>query len=335
MLKYTIRRLAMILLVLFGITLIVFFATNLLPVDPARIVAGPAASSEEVEMIRELKGYNQPLYIRYGIYLRDLMRLDMGKSILSNQPVAQEIKRRIAATLELTLAATTIYVIVSLTMGIYCARRPGIIDSITRVFCVGSSAIPPYWLALLLQLIFYYYLGVLPSGGRLLASMAAPENITGLYVLDSILTGNWQTLRHSLIHLILPMFSLAMGNIGLTTRIVRAQVIQESNQDYVRTAKAKGLTDDIAVRRHALRNAMNPIISTIGIQTGYMMVGTIMIETIFRWPGIGSYAISAIENLDFPAVSGITIVMAIIFSFINLLVDIIYVMVNPRMRLSE
>jgi len=334
MVKYLLRRIAMMLVVLIGITFIVFFVTNLLPANPARVAAGPSASNEEVAMIAEKMGLNKPLPIRYLIYLGDLLHLDMGKSILSKQPVLKEVSARIAATLELTLAATTVYIIVSLSLGIYCARHPGWIDSLTRMFCVGSSAIPPYWLALLLQLVFYYYLGLLPSGGRLPANLSPPEAVTGLYILDSILAGNWETLKHALIHLVLPTVSLALGNIGLTTRVVRTQVTQEMSQDYVRTAKAKGLTDKVAVRRHAVKNAMNPIVTTIGIQTGYMMVGTIMIETIFRWPGLGSYAITSIQNLDFPAITGIAIVMALSFSVINLLVDLIYMLLNPRVRLT-
>lgn len=335
MLKYLLRRVAMIFIVLFGITLIVFFAVNLLPADPARVIAGPTASNEEVEQIREQKGYNKPLLVRYGIYLRDLLKLDMGTSVLSNQPVAKEIGKRIPATLELALVATGVYVVVSLALGIYCAMHPGALDSIIRVFCIGGSAIPSYWLALLLQLAFYYFLDILPSGGRLPANVAAPESITNLYILDSLLTGNWVTLQYAVIHVILPAASLSLSNIGLTTRIVRSQIIQEANQDYVRTAKAKGLTDKLAIKRHALRNAMNPIVTTIGIQTGYMMVGTIMIETIYRWPGLGSYAISAVENLDYPAIVGVTLVMAIIFSFINLIVDIVYALINPRVRLVK
>ncbi len=333
--RFLLKRLLFLFIVLFGMAVLVFVATHLLPADPARVAAGPSAGADEVEKVRARLGLDQPLLVQFGLYLKQLAVFDLGQSIRSNQPVAGEIGSRLPATLELTVAALVIYVLISILLGVLAATgRSKHVDSFVRIFAVGGSSIPPYWLALLLQLVFYYLLDWLPSGGRLPLSLAPPEKITGFYLVDSVLTGNWETLRLTIIHMVLPVTSLVLGHIGLMTRLVRSRMMQEQRQDYVRTARSKGLPESRVIYRHTLKNAINPLITMIGIQTGYMVGGMVLIESIFRWPGLGSYALSAIENTDLPAVAGVALTMSLVFVLVNLAVDILYAVLDPRVRLS-
>ncbi|XID90908.1 ABC transporter permease [Paenibacillaceae bacterium WGS1546] len=335
MASFIAKRLISLLIILFGMTVLIFAVTHLLPGDPARAAAGPTASNEDVARIRSELGLDLPLIQQYWISLKKLAALDLGVSVRSLQPVADEIGSRLAATMELTLISVVLYVLLSIALGVFAAtRRSGWIDNGIRLLSVGSMAIPPYWLALLLQLIFYYYLNWLPSGGRLPLSVAPPDSVTGLYLLDSLLSMNGQALFYSSLYLILPVASLVIGHFGLTTRLMRSRLVQEFGQDYVRTARAKGVSSGAIVYKHTLRNSITPVVTMVGLQAGYMMGGTVLIEAIFRWPGLGSYALSAITNMDFPAISGVAITLSLIFVLVNLLVDILYVLLDPRVRVS-
>lgn len=334
MTRFLAKRALSFIFCVIGITLVVFIATHCLPADPARAAAGPSASREQVEEKRVELGLDRPLYVQYADYMKGLLRLDMGISYKSKQPIMAEISKRIAATMELTILSLISYFILSLLMGSIAAiRRNKIVDHVIRIFSVGSMAVPSYWLALLLQYFLYYKAQLFPAGFRLPVGVAGPDKITGLYLLDSALQGEWMLFAMSARHLFLPVVSLIIGYCGITTRMMRTQLLQELRQDYIRTARSKGLKEHTVIKRHAFKNAISPILTMVGMQAGGMMGGTVLIEKIFSWPGLGTYALEAIMSMDLLVIAGITVVMAVIFIFISLIVDISYVIIDPRVRL--
>lgn len=335
MAKFLIKRAASLVLVIIGITMIVFVATHCLPADPARAAAGPSASAEQVEEKRVELGLDKPVHEQYINYMKGLLHLDMGKSYKSKQPVAAEISARLAATMELTLLSLVVFFILALVLGSVAAlKRNRWGDHLIRIFSVGSMAVPPYWLALILQYFLYYKCQLFPAGYRLPAGTMAPDTVTGFYLMDSALQGNWSLFFLSAKHLFLPVLSLVIGYCGITTRMMRTQLLQELRQDYVRTARAKGIPEKKVVGRHAMKNAISPVLTMVGMQAGGMIGGTVLIEKIFSWPGLGSYALEAILSMDLLVIAGITLVMAVIFILINLVVDICYVLIDSRVRLS-
>ena len=248
--------------------------------------------------------------------------------------MTQEISSRLAATMELTVLSLIIFFIIALLMGSIAAlKRNKIIDHVIRFFSVGSMAVPPYWLALLLQYFLFYKAQLLPSGYRLPAGVASPDAVTG-FICWTALFRDWALFALCAKHLLLPVLSLVIGYCGITTRMMRTQLLQELRQDYIRTARSKGLPEHTVIRRHAMKNAISPILTMLGMQAGGMIGGTVLIEKIFSWPGLGSYALEAIMSMDLLVIAGITTVMAVIFILINLIVDISYVLIDPRVRLS-
>lgn len=333
--KYLIKRFISMIMVVVAMTMLVFLATNFLPADPARAAAGRGATEAMVNAKRIELGLDKPLYEQYLIYLKGLLTLNMGTSLHNKLPVSEEIGTRLMATIELTLIATLMYVSFAFVFGSIAAiRRNTVIDTSIRMISIFNMSIPPYWLALILQLLFFYKLKIFPSGYRLPIGMPAPEKITGLYILDSALTGNWETFNAAWKCIFLPAVSLALGASGLTTRLMRTQLLQELRKDYSRTAKAKGLTDAQTITRHCMRNAISPVMTMIGMQIGGMIGGTVLIESIFSWPGVGNYAVSVIQDLDITVIAGIALVMSIVYVIINFIVDILYVIIDPRVRLS-
>lgn len=334
MARFLAKRIASLILVIIGITFIVFTATHCLPADPARAAAGPSASAEQVEQKRAELGLDKPVYEQYFNYVRGLLAFDMGKSYKSKQPVLTEIAGRLAATMELTLLSLAVFFVLALLMGSIAAfKRNSCLDHVIRFFSVGSMAVPPYWLALVLQYVLYYKCQIFPAGYRLPAGTPPPDTVTGFYLLDSALSGDWGLFTLSAKHLFLPVLSLVLGYCGITTRMMRTQLLQELRQDYVRTARSKGIPERRVVGRHAMKNAISPVLTMVGMQAGGMIGGTVLIEKIFSWPGLGSYALESILSMDLLVIAGITMVMAIIYILINLVVDISYVLIDSRVRL--
>lgn len=333
--KFLLKRCASLVLVIIGVTMLVFLATYYLPSDPARAAAGPSATNEQVEAKRVELGLDKPVYVQYLNYMKGLLKLDMGTSFKTKQPVAQEITCRLSATLELTAVSLIVFFVLALILGSIAAlKRGGVLDGIIRFFSVAGMAVPPYWLALIFQYVFYYRLQWLPAGYRLPVGTLPPDTVTGFYLLDSALAGDWALFLQAARHLLLPVLSLVLGYCGITARMMRTQLLQELRQDYIRTARSKGLPEHTVIGRHAMKNAISPILTLLGMQAGGMIGGTVLIEKIFSWPGLGSYALDAIASLDLMVVAGITLTMAVIFILINLLVDISYVLIDPRVRLS-
>jgi len=328
---FLIRRLSLLGFVLLGVSALTFFISHVVPADPARLAAGPHASAEQVQQLREQLGLDRPLLEQYGMYLSGLLRGDFGYSLFSRRSVAEDLKDYFPATLELTAAAMLICLTVGIPLGVLSAvHKDRLLDHVGRVVCIGGVGIPIFWLALLFQLFFYRWLDILPAGGRIDPGLSPPQTITGLYTLDSLLTGNWEVLRSSLSYLILPAITLAFASLAWVARVTRISMLETLGQDYVRTARGKGMPERSVIYVHALRNALIPTVTLVGLQTGALLAGAFLVEIIFSWPGIGYYTVNAILAMDFNAIMSTTLLVAVVYTITNLAVDIVYVALDPR-----
>ncbi len=319
-----------------GITSLTFLVSHVIPADPARAAAGLDAREEQVKRMREIMGLDRPLYEQYVLYLMALARGDLGISARSMRPVREEIGRFFPATAELVLLALLLAAALGIPLGVASAIHRGRpMDRIIQGLVLTGMALPTFWLALLLQLVFFRYLGLFPAEGRLDFWVPTPPRISGLYVVDSALTGNWPTLVSTIQHIMLPAWTLSLTALPNFARITHRSVASILAEDYVRTARSKGLTERTVLYRHVLRNAAVPIITIGGLQTGWLLSGTVVVEVVFSWPGMGRYAVEAISFLDFQTIMGIALVMALVFLAINLVVDALYVAVDPRVRNRE
>jgi len=333
MLRFIARRLFFLIFVLFGMTLITFALTHIVPADPVRLLAGPHATSSEVMTLRHAYGMDRSLPEQYLIYLQNMAHGNLGISLTDRRPVLDDIKQFFPATLELALCALLIAVGVGILLGVYAAIGRGrIIDGLIRVTSIAGVSMPIFWLGLVAQLIFFRKLGWLPIGGRLDLLDSPPPTVTGLYLVDAVITGDFSVLSDVITHLILPATTLALGSLVLITRMTRASLLDVLAQDYIRTATAKGVGYYRVVFRHALKNAIAPTLTVVGLQLGYLLSGDFLAETIFNWPGIGYYGVNAISNLDFPGIMGVTLVVAGIYVVANLVVDVLYVVADPRIE---
>lgn len=330
--QFLARRLVSLVFVLWGMSMATFLISHVVPIDPAASAAGMESSPEVIEQIRKDMGLDKPLYVQYLRYIGDIfLKGDLGYSILNRSPVLKDILIFLPASIELALFSLMLCTIIGMTLGIVTATRVGgFVDAVVRLFAVGGVAMPVFWLALLLQLLFYGILGWFPDGGRLGWEFEAPPMITGMYVLDSLLTGQWKVSLDALKHLILPGVTLALANIAIITRITRSTLLEVMYQDYIKAARSRGLSQTRVMFKHAIKNAMVPVITVIGLQLGQLIAWVFLVEVIFSWPGIGSYLIRAILNLDFPVVMGCTLFTSSIYVFINLCVDLFYVILDPR-----
>lgn len=285
--------------------------------------------------MRERLGLNGTLIEQYIRYLNGLLQGNLGLSFSTKRPVQQDIQTFLPATAELTLTALVISLLIGLPLGVIsAARKDSLFDYGGRFLSTLGVSLPPFWVALFGQLIGYYVLSVLPVGGRLSQGISPPPHVTGFYTLDSILTGQWATLANAIWHLLLPAFVLSFGVIAVFLRIMRSSLLDVLNQDYIRTARAKGLTHALVISRHAIRNALIPILTIIGLQVGLLMSGSFLIESILQWPGLGLYAANALLAADYNATMGVTLVLAIIYTAANAIVDIAYGLADPRLRVA-
>ena len=333
MTTFLVRRLGFLVFVSIGVTLFIFVLTNIVPADPARAVAGLNAREDQVQAIRKMMGLDKPLPVQYGRYLWGLLHLDFGRSVRTKRPISSDLEHFFPATLELVLSATTIYIVLGLPIGVLAAIRQGsFADRIVRFGTLSAVAIPGFWLALLLQYLFYSELSILPASGRLPIGMTPPQRITGMYVLDSLLTRNWTTLRASLTHLILPTLCLSIRRVAVLARITRRGMLTALHEDYARTARAKGLAERIVVWRHAFRNVLLPVITIIGLQVGWLFNSSLVVERVFSWPGLGWYAVESIATWDFLSIMSAALIVSLSFVFINMTVDVLYHAADPRLR---
>ena len=328
---YIVRRIFLAVIVLVGMSLFTFIISHAIPGDPARLASGVHAKAEQVESLRRQMGLDKPLPVQYLIYMKGLLRGDMGVSVMTRRPVADELFQYLPATVELSVFALLISVIAGVFLGVVSAvRRNSVIDHFLRVFSLIGASIPLFWLGLLFLILFYKQFNILPIGGRIGIELNPPTKITGLYILDSILSGDWLALKSSIAHIILPSITLGYSSMGIFTRMARSCVLEVLGTDYIRTARAKGLEENIVIYKHALRNAVLPLITLVGLQCAYLLGGTVLAETIFSWPGLGSYSVTSITNLNFPGIMGVTLTITTIFVAINLITDLCYAIADPR-----
>jgi peptide/nickel transport system permease protein len=328
-----IRRIALSSIAILGVTLIVFFLSHIVPGDPARLAAGPQARQEQVESVRREYGLDKPVVEQYLIYMKNLFRGDLGKSLQSRRPVMEDLVDYFPATLELTLVAILIAFLGGIGLGIISAvRKNSFGDHIARILSLIGVSMPVFWLGIVLVLIFYRGLGWLPFGGRLNPALTPPSRITGLYLLDSLITGNLRVFASASAYLVLPAVTLALGSLAVVSRMTRSSLLEVLQEDYIRTARAKGLRERAILTRHAFKNSMIPILTITGLQFGALLGGAFLVEVIFAWPGLGTYAMKAIMFLDYNGIVGVTILTALLFMLTNLIVDILYVVVDPRLR---
>ena len=333
LLVYVVQRVFWTAFLVAGITLLTFAMTNVIPADPARAAAGLEAREEQVQEMRRRMGLDRPLHAQYLGYMTSLAHGDWGIAGRSQRPVLDEIKDHLPATLELVAASMALAVALGIPMGILAAIfRGSLLDRVLQTLAIAGTALPAFWLALVLQLLFFLYFRLLPAGGRFTIIGTPPESVTGLYVVDALLAGNLPALETALLHLALPALTLSLGLLANLTRITRKSVLNVLARDFVRTARAKGLGGRAVIFRHVLKNAAIPIITIAGLQIGYLFSSSVLVEVVFSWPGLGLYAVEAIGFLDFKAIMGATLVIAFIFVLINLVVDLSYALVDPRIR---
>lgn len=332
--RYILKRLLNLIPVLLGITLLVFILLHLIPGDPAQILAGTRATPEIVEGIREQLGLNKPLPVQYLLFLGNLLRFNLGNSIMSGASIIQEIAIRWPATFELSVAAMFIALILGIPAGVLAAvRKNSAIDNLTMSGSLLGVSMPVFWLGLLLIYLFAVNWQWLPPGLRISQEVASSfKPLTGFYVFDALLQLNWKALKDVLAHLILPAFTLSTIPLAIIARITRSAMLEVLSQDYIRTARAKGVLERWVIFKHALKNALLPVVTIIGLQFGTLLSGAILTETIFSWPGIGFWIYDGILNRDYPVVQGGVIFVSISFVLINLLVDISYAFLDPRIQ---
>jgi peptide/nickel transport system permease protein len=327
------QRILTIVPVIFLAITIVFFVSHLVPGDPARLIAGEHASEEQVAQIRREFNLDKPIIAQYLLYIRDSLAGDFGTSMHTRRPVIEDIRQFYPATIELAVVSMFLVIAVGVPFGVVSAiRKDQVADHAARIYALGGVAVPVFWLGILLQLVLYYHLGWLPIGDRLTYGLEPPKNITGMYILDSLLTGNWATLMDTLRHMILPSLALATTSMSSVVRQTRGEMLKILKEDYVTFHNAYGLPRHKVIYKYALRNALTPTVSLIGLVFGLLLGGSFLVETVFNWPGIGSYVAMSVLTSDFPAIIGSTLVVTFSYAFVNLLVDIVYMLINPKIR---
>jgi dipeptide transport system permease protein len=321
---------------LFGIVLITFLLTRALPGDPAAYFAGPAATQEAIEQVRVKLGLDKPPIVQFGNYVADLARGDLGTSLTTGQPVATDIRNRLPASAELTLLGLIVSMLIAVPLGIFAATNPGsVIDHACRVIATAGVSLPVFFTGLILVYVFYYLLGVAPAPlGRLDTFMSAPPTVTGFYLIDSAIAGNGEVFMGSLKQLILPAMTLAIFSLAPIARMTRASMLAVLASDFVRTARASGLSPATVIVTYAFRNAMIPVITTLGMVFSFLLGANVLVEKVFAWPGIGSYAVEALVASDFAPLQGFVLTMAIMYVLLNLLIDILYGVIDPRVRIE-
>lgn len=333
MLLYVAKRVGMAVIVLFIVVTAVFLITHLIPSDPARVAAGLDASPEQVEITRKALGLDLPVYLQYLHYLGGLFVGDFGISYTTRQPLAPALFNAFPATLELILFAFVIYVILGVGAGVLWAvlrDRPiaGLFTGVTSLL----SGVPVFWLAIVLQLWLAGRLGIFPINGRLDLATRPPTRVTGFYTIDSLLAGQLHLFGEAVAHLALPVAVLVAWMFAMAARLTQKSVMVELAAPYVVTAQAKGASPSRVMFRHVFRNAMNPVVTMLGLQFGWLLGGTVLVEVVFSWPGMGTYMYSALKNFDFPVITAVAVVITVSFAIVNLLVDLLYPVLDPRVR---
>jgi len=332
--RFIARRLFLLIFMLFGIAVLTFFLSRVIPGDPAQTMAGMRASKEQVENTRIRLGLDKPLTEQFLIYFRDLIQGDLGTSITNHRPVMENLKQFFPATVELTLFAFLIASLVGVPLGVVAAlHKNSWIDHLSRVGALAGIAFPSFWLGIVLILIFFYRLEWLPAGRRVeVSTMVRYDPITNLMLVDGLLARDKHLLQDALRHIILPALTLSIGPLARFMRFTRTVMLEELRKPYIVTAHSKGLRYRTVTVQHALRNALIPTVTVMGLAIGSMLSGSVLVETIFSWPGLGQYAYDAVFHLDYPSIVGVTLVTTVCFLLTNLVVDVLYAYLDPRIR---
>ena len=332
MLRFVVRRLLLLVPILLGLSILVFLWIRALPGTPAIALLGERATPETIAQIERQYGLDRPVHVQYWRYVQNVARADFGDSIVSRRPVIEELKQKFPATIELALAAMIFSVAVGIPLGFLAAKKYGsLLDHASLVASLIGISIPIFFLAIILKFVFAVKLGWLPTVGRV-SVLIDLEHPTNFYVVDSLVTGNWEAFVDVGKHLVLPAVALGSIPLAVVARITRAAVLDVQNEDYVRTARAKGVAPLIVDERHIFRNAMLPISTIIGLQTGLLLSGAVLTETVFAWPGMGTWLVDAIDARNFPVIQGGVLFVSVVFVLVNLLVDVSYALINPRIR---
>ena len=335
MFKYIVKRILMLIPVLLGVSVIVFLIMRVFSPDPAPIVLGQHATAEAANAWRAANGLDKPLYIQFFDFLKGAVTGNLGTSYYTKTPVTQEILARFPATIELALAAIILASVFGILIGVISAvKKNSIFDHAGMLLALIGVSMPIFWLGILLIILFAGVWHILPSGGRI-DPLLQPVVSSGFYIYDTLASGDTEAFADVLRHLILPALALGMYSMAIITRMTRSSMLETMNQDYIRTARAKGISENRVVSHHALRNAMIPVTTVIGLQLGSLLGGAVLTETVFSWPGIGNYTVECILKSDFPVVQGVVLLIACIFVLINLAVDIIYAFIDPRIKFSK
>ncbi|MDA8441629.1 MAG: ABC transporter permease [Peptococcaceae bacterium] len=335
MLKYIIKRILMLIPVLIGVSIIVFLIMRVFSPDPAPIVLGQHATQAATEAWRQANGLNDPIYLQYVHYLQGALTGNLGTSYYTKTPVTKEILTRFPATIELAVLAILLASLFGILIGVISAvKKNSIFDNAGMLLALIGVSMPIFWLGILLIILFSGTLHWLPSNGRI-NPLLEPIHVTGFYLIDSLTTGNMNAFEDALRHLILPASALAMYSMAIITRITRSSMLDTLQQDFIRTARAKGISESRVIYKHALRNGLIPIITVIGLQLGSLLGGAVLTETVFSWPGIGAYTVACILKSDFPVVQGVVLLVAAIFVLVNLCVDVIYGLLDPRIKYAK
>jgi peptide/nickel transport system permease protein len=334
MFSYILRRILILIPLLLAISIVVFFMIHLIPGDPVQIMLGDKGTEEDAARIRAELGFDEPLHIQYFKFLSNLMKGDLGRSIRNRNPVISEIQNSFPATIELTILSMVFASAIGIMAGIISAiKQYSIIDNLTMVGALLGISMPVFWVGMMLMLIFGSELGWLPISGRI-SRVTDLNVITNFYIIDSIITQNWAALRSTLSHLILPALTLATIPVAMIARMTRSTTLEVLNQDYIRTARAKGLPEKTVIMKHVLKNSLIPVVTIIGLQFGSFLGGAVLTETVFARAGVGRLLINGILGRDFPVIQGAVIVIASFFVLINLFVDILYSFLDPRIHYS-
>jgi ABC-type dipeptide/oligopeptide/nickel transport system permease component len=334
MLSYIARRSVSTIIVVFIVTVLIFSMMQMIPGDPALILLGEFATPESVLALREELGLDLPLIIQYWRFISRAVRGDFGRSIRTRQPIIDEIKVVFPATVELAFVALLFTVILGIGAGVLSAVKRGtLLDGIVRIVSLAGIGMPVFWLGLMLVLVFSFRLGLMPASSRLSVFTSIPR-ITGFYLLDSLLVRDFKAFCDAFKHVLLPAITLSITSTATIERMTSSSVLDALKQDYVVTARAKGLPEHVVLGKHVLRNSLIPVVTVLGLQIGSMLGGAALTETIFAWPGMGRMMVTAIQGRDMPVVQSCVLIIAVLFSFINLGVDILYGILNPRIRIQ-
>jgi peptide/nickel transport system permease protein len=336
--EYLFRRLIMAVFVLISVSIITFFIARVIPSDPAAAWVGTHPTREQIAEARQELGLDRPLWEQYWRYASSLVKGDFGTSIQSHQPILSDLRAYLPATMELVLAAMLIAIVIGIPLGVLSGAKKGsLLDHSTRLVSIAGVSIPTFWLGLLLQLLFFSRLGLLPLGGRISNQVALNNpvhTITGFYLIDTAVTGNWIAFKDALIHIILPAFTLATYAIGLAIRMTRSSMYEVLEENYILAARVAGIRERVVLFVLALKNAIIPTITVLGLAFVYSLTGAILVEVIFSWPGLGTYVTNAVLSIDFPVIVTVTLVVTVFYVLINLALDLIQAALDPRVSLG-